>query len=741
MFPRGVWQRGINIKEKQQSHLAARVVAGLIAGIFCGLFFGESCEVLKPIGDAFIKIMQITVLPTVVVSIVSGIGSIKRTDARNVLIKGGLVLLILWSLGVIAFFSMALAFPHIKQAFFFSNAGLTNAEGPNLIDVFIPYNPFRSLSEGEVPAVVLFCLLLGFALIADSRNRILLDPINCLKEALSSVTKLITNIIPFAVFAIASYSVGSLTFERLAQLQVYFISVIVLTVLLCSVVLPLIVQCFTNSGYKEILSSAASAVVLGFSTGNTFITLPLIVEGVQGLFKGGEEKQNIQSYSEILVPTGYAFPLLGNFVPFLFILFVAWFYKNPLELSDQLILIIAGIPSFFGSTQVSIPFLLDLLHLPADSYPLYTVAQPFLIFFAAALACMSLFSFASITVAIITGAGRIHLKKVIYSSVIIILAFFAVILGLKFGFASMLADTYTDDKTISSMELPNEIENSGDPLEIKVYQTPTQFYSAPTQELLNKDTFLRIKERNSLRIGYNANAIPFTFFNSKGSLVGFDVQMAYELARFVNVSRLEFIPVNYGSLADPLDKGECDIIMSAVTITPERLQEMMFTPSYMTLHLAFVVKDYNKKDFLSISEIQKMDDLKIAVLNGSAFLGVVPKLFPNASIVEIDSVNDFFNGDEADALIATAEEGSFMTLLYPFYDVAMPEPEDVCQILYAYPVSMNNNDLFLALLDHWIKLEGENGGIKEKYDYWILGKNINKKVQRWSILKNVLHWD
>jgi len=135
-----------------------------------------------------------------------------------------------------------------------------------------------------------------------------------------------------------------------------------------------------------------------------------------------------------------------------------------------------------------------------------------------------------------------------------------------------------------------------------------------------------------------------------------------------------------------------------------------------------------------------MINLKIAVLNGTAFLRIVPRLFPNASIVEIGSLQDFFTGNKADALITTVEEGSAMTLLYPFYDVAMPEPKDTYEILYAYPIFKDRSESFLILLDQWLKLEEENGAIKEKYDYWILGKNVNKNVQRWSLVRNVLHW-
>ncbi len=71
--------------------------------------------------------------------------------------------------------------------------------------------------------------------------------------------------------------------------------------------------------------------------------------------------------------------------------------------------------------------------------------------------------------------------------------------------------------------------------------------------------------------------------------------MAYDLAQFLNVSKMEFVPITGDSIADYLNRGDCDIVMSSVMVTPGRLDEMMFTDSYMTVHMAFVVRDERKK--------------------------------------------------------------------------------------------------------------------------------------------------
>ena len=117
-----------------------------------------------------------------------------------------------------------------------------------------------------------------------------------------------------------------------------------------------------------------------------------------------------------------------------------------------------------------------------------------------------------------------------------------------------------------------------------------------------------------LRVGYNSNNVPFAFFNSKGELVGYDVEMAYDLARTLNVSRIEFVPITGTTLAESLDSGYCDIVMSAVVVNTDRLDVMKFTDPTVTVHLAFVVPNGRKDAFTQLDSVKKMDRLRVAVL-------------------------------------------------------------------------------------------------------------------------------
>lgn len=299
--------------------ITAWIFLGFIFGILSGLFFGDLLSVLAPFSQAFIKIWQITILPSVIISLILGIGSLNYSNSRDLVFKAGQVLLMFWAIGIVLFFSFQLAFPLLETASFFSTQDLTSPEALDIIDLFVPYNPFRSLSEGFLPAIVVFCLCLGLALMGDEKNKPLMDLLSILQAALSRVTGYIARTFPAGVFVITAQTTGTITFEGLLELQVFLVSLAFLAALVIFGILPLLISCFTTFRYRDIISASSRAIILGFSSGTEFITLTLINEGVKKLFEDSpdnkEIKNEIESYSKVLVPVGYTFPLLGSFVP------------------------------------------------------------------------------------------------------------------------------------------------------------------------------------------------------------------------------------------------------------------------------------------------------------------------------------------------------------------------------------------------------------------------------------------
>ena len=130
-----------------------------------------------------------------------------------------------------------------------------------------------------------------------------------------------------------------------------------------------------------------------------------------------------------------------------------------------------------------------------------------------------------------------------------------------------------------------------------VYRTPQP---APADDP-QQSRLERLRSRGILRVGYLPDNLPFAYFNAANDLVGFDVEMAHTLARDIGV-KLAFVPVARDRMAEQLQAGDYDIIMSGVVATPQRAFTMAFSASYLDEPLALIVKDHRRDEFAATVE-------------------------------------------------------------------------------------------------------------------------------------------
>ena len=97
-----------------------RVVLGLLLGSFAGLFFGEPLGRLEIFGDAYIRLLQMTVIPYVLVSLVGGLGGLDVEMARRIGTRGGGLILFVWATVLLSLVCVPLAYPNWTTASFFS---------------------------------------------------------------------------------------------------------------------------------------------------------------------------------------------------------------------------------------------------------------------------------------------------------------------------------------------------------------------------------------------------------------------------------------------------------------------------------------------------------------------------------------------------------------------------------------------------------------------------------------------
>jgi len=702
-----------------------QILVGLLAGVAVGLFFGERAAVFAFAATGFVKLLQITVLPYMTVSLIANLGRLDYQQARELALRAGSILVCLWAVALALAFLFPLAFPVVESARFFSTTVVEPPVAFDFIDLYIPSNPFYSLANNTVPAVVLFSVLLGVALIGLDNKAALLDVLGTAAAVLSRATKIITRLTPYGLFAIAANAAGTLDVAQLGRLQVYLVVYGAAALFLCFWVLPGLVAALTPVRAREVLIRCRDPFITAFAVGDLFIVLPMLIEATKDLLErhdvGGDRRKTLP---DIVVSASFNFPSTGKVMSLSFLLFAGWFADTPIDVAQYPQLAATGLLSYFGSLNAAVPFLLDIFRIPADTFQLFLATGVINSHFGALVAAVHTVSLALLATVSMAGKLRIDVARLVrYGAVTVVLA--AVVFGgSRVLFESVLQPSYEQRDVLLSMALRTT------PAEVVVSREPPP---APANEV--GTTLERIRQRGALRVGYLPDALPFAFFNGAGDLVGFDMELAHLLARDLQV-RLELVAIERERIVDSMEARSADIVMAGVAVTAERAGEMPFSASYLDETLAFIVPDHRRDEFADWEALRARTDLKLAAPDLPYYLNLLRRLLPRAQIEIITDIEAAMRDAtlDADAIVAAAERGSAWTLLYPGFTVVVPQP-GLVRIPLAYPLV--RDDEWRDFVDRWLELKRKDGTFDELYAYWILGQNAAEKRRRWSILDDV----
>jgi Na+/H+-dicarboxylate symporter/ABC-type amino acid transport substrate-binding protein len=709
--------------------LSGRILVGLLVGVATGLFFGEMAADLKLLGDIFVKLLQITVLPYIIVSLIAGFGRMQMAQAKQLALRGTAVLLVIWGLALGLIFVASLAFPDIETASFFSAPSRVEVEQPDLFELYLPANIFYSLSNNLVPAVVFFSILVGIALIQVEDKSGILPVFDGLAEAMSKINAAMVQLTPYGIFAIAAAAAGTMTIEELGRVQVYLVTYVCLALLVTFWIFPALVATLSGIPYREVLATFRDTLVTAFATGNQFVVLPQIAENAKELLArhhaGGEETS---SAVDIIVPVSFNFPSLGKLLVLLFVLFAAWFTDTELDFGDRLSLAFGGLFSLFGSLNVAVPYMLDSLKIPADMFQLFLVTGIVVGRFGAMLAALHIIVLAVVGPLAVSGKLRLRGGDLLRYFLVSAALLFVMVLLLQLYFRAFVPPPPPRNEVLSNIELMEPRVPARIVTDVPVASV-TQLAGTRLDHILGTGV---------LQVGYRPNNLPCSFITPRGDLVGFDVEMAHILAEDLEVE-LEFVPFEFDGLRRMLASGQIDIAMSCIASLPDRYATASFSRPYLDLALAFIAKDHERDLFTDLDALRARENLTIALVSSNYYQTRLKQLVPHADIVYLESAEDFFNGNGqgADALLLTEEEGAAYAYRYPRYGV-VTTPRRI-GLPAAYPVPKGDIEM-MEFVSNWIALKQSEGTIDYLYEYWMHGGATETKTPRWSIIRDVLGW-
>jgi Na+/H+-dicarboxylate symporter/ABC-type amino acid transport substrate-binding protein len=708
-------------------NLATKTLIGMGLGIVAGLVFGERIAFLQVLGDIFIALLQMTVLPYVVVSLICEVGRLKSSEAMILAKSIGISLIVIWIITLGAVLTMPLAFPGWERASFYSSSLVAEAPEFDFVSQYIPINVFGSLAENIVPAVVIFCLALGVTLIKieSPEKADLMSALGVLSEALMKLSGRIASLAPYGVFAIVGAVSGTLRPDEFEQLQVYAVSFIVIGLILIFWTLPALAATVTPASYVNIFRFSRDALVTSFATGSLFVVVPILAKGAKDLIRQSGDHKGATSSVDIAIAGSLSLPTSGKLLTLTYVLFAGWLASSPVQVSNYLSFAVTGLFSFFGSTYVAIPYLMDLYQIPSDSFQYYPAINNLVCArFGTLLAAIHTMVLSVLAGAVASGWITLKARRLLPYLGLTVLISVCGPLGVRLVFETLLIKEYQGYRQFIDMGLLEPASDSGHFVDTFPEVTPRP---------AGVSRLDWIQQTGRLGVGYTPDALPFAHINSKGNLVGFDVEMAHTLGKELNV-QIDFVRIDRSRIAEALEKGVVDLIMSGFTVSPERAAKFAFTNSYMDATVSFVVRDHRRNDFSTRSAIKNLDSPRIGVIKSDYFQGLIQQYLPSAQLVTVNSLRDYFrsNPDRLDALVISAESGSAWTLVYPQFTVAVPRP-DVVALPRAYAIRYGD-DIFLEFLNTWIALKRRDGTIEKLRKYWIEGRVSTQRQPRWSLI-------
>lgn len=173
------------------------------------------------------------------------------------------------------------------------------------------------------------------------------------------------------------------------------------------------------------------------------------------------------------------------------------------------------------------------------------------------------------------------------------------------------------------------------------------------------DVLQRVQDDGTLRVALTQANPPWNFLDKSGKPIGYDVDVAQELAKRMDIDNVEFVASNFKSFIEGVKANRFDIVISGQTITEERKQQVDFSSPYQVNGVSIFASS-------SDSSINSLDDLKGKVVAVSA--GTTQEAFAQESIPDVRlktyenatlGLTDLARGN-ADAMLVSRFQGGYL---------------------------------------------------------------------------------
>jgi len=332
-------------KKPLYTSLYLQVIVAIILGVLLGFFLPETAVAMKPLGDAFIKLIKMIIAPIIFCTVVVGIAGME--DMKKVGKTGGYALLYFEIVSTIALIvgltivntvqpgagmNIDPATLDTKAVAAFAKPGQLQGTTEFLLNI-IPNTVIEAFDKGEILQVLLFAVLFGFALHKfGGRGTLVFDWVEKSSHVLFTIVGYIMRVAPIGAFGAMAFTIGKYGVGSLLSLGKLMGTFYLTCLVFILVVLGIIARVHGFSILKFIrYIKEELLIVLGTSSSES--VLPRMMAKMENL---GVKKSTVG----LVIPTGYSFNLDGTSIYLtMAAVFVAQATNTPMTLTQQLTLL------------------------------------------------------------------------------------------------------------------------------------------------------------------------------------------------------------------------------------------------------------------------------------------------------------------------------------------------------------------------------------------------------------------
>lgn len=358
----------------KKENLFIRIAIGFGAGILLGTLAPQFSIDAKVIGDVYLNLVKIMVIPVLICAVMTGIlNSANMASLRRVAVKTVLLYVVMFLVS----FAVASAVAYAVRpgmGVVFENQPVYDGEvgGPIrvsevLLGIF-PDNIFEALSANNILPTMLFAILLSAALVSiGEKARPVTDFLNSLSEAVFRLLSMIMETSPLGVMSLMAFSIAQYGTGLFMAIGKYILCCWLACIAVFIIVFMMPVLAYTKKDIRTFLSACGKVALMTLSTTSSAATLPTTIK------VSTEELGAPASISNFTLPLGCTINMCGGACSFCCLaVFVSDFYSLDLPLAQFAAMAIVATlinmaaPGIPGGGIVLMTSFLTIFNMPID---------------------------------------------------------------------------------------------------------------------------------------------------------------------------------------------------------------------------------------------------------------------------------------------------------------------------------------------------------------------------------------